>query len=1470
MNRAAPPSPTVAAVGDHDAARKALLVGTSSYMLASVFWGMNIPFTAILFRSFDPFFMALLRVALATALLAVMVLAVHGPRALAVPMRALHFASMTLAMAGFFVFFNLALRYTNAITIAALMAGAPVYAAVTMRFAVGARLERGFVLAATLTLVGAAVTILGRAAETGERLHFEGGEPLIVLSLVCWALYSLAAQRWFARIGAAVASHLRLDAGNMRLARPVLVAAAIERDDRRTQPHARRTGDRVAARDRGLLHRTRWRRVERRREPHRTDGGVAVAERRPGVRGDHRDRDGHPPDGEPARRRGNRDVGRAVHAVAQAARAAAARTAVSAMGISAPRDLDLAYTLDERYLRREGRVYLTGTQALVRVVLDQARRDRIAGANTAGFVSGYRGSPLGSVDLEMWRSAALLREHRIEFLPAVNEDLAATAVLGSQQVETKPGRTVDGVFGLWYGKGPGVDRAGDALKHGNAYGSSPHGGVLVVAGDDHGCVSSSMPHQSDVAFMAWFMPTLNPATVGEYLSFGEYGYALSRFSGMWVGFKAISETVESAASVELPAPRLFVTPEFDVPPGGLHYRWPDLPGPQIESRIEAKKQAVYAFTEANPIDRRIYDIPDAIYGIVTTGKAHLDTMEALRLLGLDEAACRRLGIDIYKVGMVWPLPRRDALEFVREKREILVIEEKRGIIESQLKEYFYDYPGHKPERMVGKVDEIGRTLIPWIGELAPRMLPAILAARLDPIFPGLGLVERAAQLTQPGAPIEIAGATRTPYFCSGCPHNTSTKVPEGSQALAGIGCHFMASWMDRDTTSLIQMGGEGVNWAASSKFTGMGHVFQNLGEGTWYHSGSMAIRQAIAAGANITYKILYNDAVAMTGGQPVDGPISVEGIAQSARAEGVRRIALVSDEPQRYERELLPAGTTIHHRRDLDTVQRELRAIPGVTVLIYEQACATEKRRRRKRGELADPMRFPVINELVCEGCGDCSVQSNCLSVEPVDTPLGRKRRINPSTCNKDFSCLDGFCPSFVTVEGAPRKRRDGSGVDAVARAASLALPEAPEIAPVYDLLVTGVGGTGVITVGALIAMAAHLERRGVSVLDFTGFAQKFGPVLAHVRLGTSPDVLNQVRIDQRAADAVIACDIVVATSPKASSTYRRGTRAVASASAMPTGDVVRRRDADLAVDTRLDTLARRVGAAELPVIDANRAAEQLLGDSVYANVMMLGFAWQNALVPLSFDALMRAIELNDVQVERNRQAFAWGRLAAADREFFVGNTGGKPAPEDSLEQAIGRRARYLVEYQDAAYAARYFELVAKVRAAERASGSDALSDAVARAMFRLMAYKDEYEVARLHTDGRFVERLREQFDGDFRIVHHLAPPLIPSGHDVLGRPRKRAFGPWIHRAMKLLAPMKRLRGTAFDPFGYTAERRMERELVGWYERVVATLLRGLDAGNVAERAALARRVLEIRGFGPVKEKAAAEVRAEIDAALGL
>ncbi|QKV19183.1 indolepyruvate ferredoxin oxidoreductase family protein [Oricola thermophila] len=1127
-----------------------------------------------------------------------------------------------------------------------------------------------------------------------------------------------------------------------------------------------------------------------------------------------------------------------------------------------------SYDLGDRYTQETGRVFLTGTQALVRIALDQARRDRAAGLNTAGLVSGYRGSPLGAVDLEMWRARDLTTSLGIEFLPAINEDLAATAILGSQQVETNPDRTVDGVFGLWYGKGPGVDRAGDALKHGNAYGSSPRGGVLVVAGDDHGCVSSSMPHQSDVAFMTFLMPTLNPASVGEYLEFGEYGYALSRFSGMWVGFKAVSETVESGASVELSPPRAFSMPDYEAPPGGLHYRWPDLPGPQIEERLEAKKHAVFAFAEANPVDRRIHEVENARFGIVTTGKGHLDLMEALRLLGLDENECRRLGIDIYKVGMVWPLARRDALEFVRDKEEVLVIEEKRGIIESQLKEYFYDWPGHKPRVMVGKRDEAGNRLVPWTGELSPSLLLPIVAKRLAPFCPDMNLEERAAALTAAdNRVISVAGATRTPYFCSGCPHNSSTRVPEGSKALAGIGCHFMASWMDRETSSLIQMGGEGVNWAASSIFTGKGHIFQNLGEGTYYHSGSMAIRQAIAAKANITYKILFNDAVAMTGGQPVDGPISVQAIAHSVRAEGVERIALVSDRPEKFTAGDFPPGVTFHHRRDLDAVQRELRDIEGVTVLIYEQTCATEKRRRRKRGTMEAPKRFAVINDLVCEGCGDCSVESNCLSVEPVDTPFGRKRKINISNCNKDFSCLNGFCPSFVTVEGATRRKK-APDTDALAeKARALPEPDLPSLDTPFDLVVTGVGGTGVVTVGAIATMAAHLEGKGTSVLDFTGFAQKFGPVISYVRFGKNPEAINQVRVDAGAADALIGCDVVVSSSPKASNTYRAGMRAVLNTAEMPTGDIVLRRDAELGTDARVEAIAGVIGRDKLRTADANRLAEDLMGDAIYANMIMLGMAWQDGLVPVGMAAILRAIELNSVEVERNKAAFAIGRLASADPEAL--NVTGAPTEPESLDAVIVRRAAFLADYQNARWADRFRALVERIRAAEAGhAGSESLSTAVAKSLFKLMSYKDEYEVARLHMQTGFIGKLQEGFEGDFKVHYHMAPPFLPLGKDHRGRPRKIELGQWMQLPLRLLAKLKFLRGSAFDPFGHSAERRMERELIDWYAGLLEMMLEKLPQTGIEPLLPIAEAPMDIRGYGPVKEKAVAEVKARVEALL--
>ncbi|MDX1482561.1 MAG: indolepyruvate ferredoxin oxidoreductase family protein [Woeseiaceae bacterium] len=1142
---------------------------------------------------------------------------------------------------------------------------------------------------------------------------------------------------------------------------------------------------------------------------------------------------------------------------------------------TAARDLGIHYPLDnyellDRYRRESGRVFLTGTQALVRIPIMQRTMDRAAGLDTAGFIAGYRGSPLGAYDLELWRAKRFLEENKIEFLPAVNEDLAATAILGAQQVETDPHKTVDGVFGIWYGKGPGVDRSGDALKHGNAYGSSPHGGVLVVAGDDHGCVSSSMPHQSDVAFLTFVMPHVNPANVAEYLDFGLWGFALSRFSGMWVGFKAISETVESAASVELPPYPEFVRPRIEVPPGGLHYRWPDLPGPQIEERYEYKKAATLAFAAANPLDRKIFDVPDARFGIVTTGKAHLDLMEALKLLGIDRAEARRIGLDIYKVGMVWPLEHDGALEFVKGKHEVLVIEEKRGIIESQFKEYFYDYPGRKPEKMVGKYDENEQRLVPWVGELSPIQLAGIVARRLDAEFRGLNLTARADKLAaEPPVSISVEGATRMPYFCSGCPHNTSTKLPEGSRALAGIGCHFMANWMDRDTEGLIQMGGEGVNWITRSKFNGNRHVFQNLGDGTFYHSGSMAIRQAVAAGTNITFKILFNDAVAMTGGQPVDGPLSVPRIAHSVRAEGVERIALVSDEPENFRAADFPAGTTIHHRRELDALQRELRDVEGVSVLIYAQMCATEKRRRRKRGLMEDPDRFVVINDLVCEGCGDCSVESNCLSVVPKETPFGRKRQIDQNTCNKDFSCLNGFCPSFVTVEGGKSRQREGVAHDGDYERLLAELPD-PSLAPLdegFDLLVTGVGGTGVITVGQLITMAAHLEGKGASVLDFMGFAQKFGPVLSYIRLANEPDAINQVRIEQGQADALIGCDLVVSSSPKASKTYARGrTRALVNSAEMSTGDFVRHRDASLRAAERMKAISDVVGSQNFDALDANRIAGRLLGNTIYANVLMLGAAWQLGLVPVSFEALTRAIELNGVDIAKNKRAFGWGRIAAVLPERVVRLVdGGGDARDESLDAVVARRAEFLVGYQDEALAARYRSLVERVCAAEDAIGGNGeLAVAAAQSYFRLLAYKDEYEVARLHTQTGFLEQLKEDYGAGAKLKFHLAPPVLNGRRDARGRPLKKEFGAWTVPLFRLLAGLRRLRGTPFDVFGYTAERRMERALIGEFEATVDRLLDRLDAGTHAEAVRVLALYQDIRGYGPVKDQAVKEVRARI------
>jgi indolepyruvate ferredoxin oxidoreductase len=1136
------------------------------------------------------------------------------------------------------------------------------------------------------------------------------------------------------------------------------------------------------------------------------------------------------------------------------------------------------YRLDHSLKAESGAIFTTGTQALIRLALMQAQRDAQRGLATRGFISGYRGSPLGMVDQAAWKAKADLERHGVRFLPAINEELAATAVLGTQRVESDDQRTTGGVFAMWYGKGPGVDRAADALKHGNAYGSSPTGGVLVVAGDDHGCVSSSMPHQSDVAMQAMHMPIVAPGNVAEYLEFGLYGWELSRFSGHWVGFTALSEVVESSTTVDLDLTRKRIgawksaaevkaATGFVAPPDGLHYRWPDLPSLKIEERLHHKLEAVRAFARINRIDRDVVTSDAASVGIVTCGKAHYDLMEVFRRLGISIDMLAAAGLRLYKVGLSYPVEPTRLKAFVRGLREVLVVEEKAGIVEAQLRDLLYN----EVERPVilGKHDAGGAPLVSALGELRPSRLIEIVAAWLARHFPQLDRRDRVVDFTPPKLLGNASDSVRRlPYFCAGCPHNTSTVVPEGSRAQAGIGCHFMASWMHRETDGLIQMGGEGVDWVSHAMFTKVPHVFQNLGDGTYYHSGYLAIRQAIAAGTNITYKILFNDAVAMTGGQPVDGNTSVHAIAQQVAAEGASKVVVMSDDIAKYHtvRGSYPAGTEFHGRDALDAVQRRLRETPGVSILIYEQTCAAEKRRRRKKGQLVDPARKLFINEQVCEGCGDCTVQSNCVAVVPTETPLGRKRKIDQSSCNKDYSCAKGFCPSFVGVVGGKLRKRAGfaagaGGAPLAARVDALAPPEPFVWTGPYDLLVTGVGGTGVVTVGALIAMAAHLEGKSASVLDFMGFAQKGGSVLSFVRLAQEPSALNQVRIDVQQADAMLACDIVVAASADALQTVRHGrTRILANLHEIAVADSLKNPDADLHVDLLLEKLRFAAGADRLQTLDAQRLAEDFLGDSIYSNIVAMGCAWQHGLVPLGLPAMMRAIELNGVAVDNNKLAFGLGRLYAADPlaclALLRDPASAEPGSVETLDQLVARARKHLQDYQDARYAHRFEALVQTMREREAALRGDSndlpVTAAVARNMLKLMAYKDEYEVARLYVNGEFERNLRQQFEGDFKLEFYMAPPLLARPKDGAA-PRKLRFGPWLFGALKVVARGKRLRGSMLDPFGHTAERRMERQLIDDYEARVRELANGLDATNAGVSLEIANVPHTMRGYGHVK-----------------
>ncbi|MBM3554074.1 MAG: indolepyruvate ferredoxin oxidoreductase family protein [Alphaproteobacteria bacterium] len=1128
-------------------------------------------------------------------------------------------------------------------------------------------------------------------------------------------------------------------------------------------------------------------------------------------------------------------------------------------------------TLDDKYTLVQGRVFLSAIQALVRLPMLQRQLDLAAGKNTAGFISGYRGSPMGGYDQALWRARDFLKDNHVVFNPGVNEDLAMTSVWGTQMTNLYADAKYDGVFGIWYAKGPGLDRSIDALKHGNAAGTSPFGGVLCMVGDDHGAVSSTLAHQSEFDFMAAMVPVLAPSSVQEYVDLGLFGWAMSRAAGLFVGFKLTSEGAESSSTVDIdPARHRWIIPsDIELPPGGLSIRWPDNI-PDQEARLSRFKIPVaQALARANGIDRVVLGgAGRGRLGLVTAGKAALDLRQALDDLGIDAARAERLGIKVYKLGLTWPVEPEGLRRFAETVDELFVVEEKRPLIEAQVKDLAYNWPADKRPRVVGKIDETGAPFLPAAGELSPMRIAAAIAERLRKIGPADPQVEeRAARIDEALAPktIEIPKVTRQPYFCSGCPHNTSTRVPEGSRATAGIGCHFMAVWMDRNTATFTQMGGEGTPWIGQAHFTDCNHIFANLGDGTYYHSGLLALRAAVAAKVNITYKILFNDAVAMTGGQPHDGPLTVPQITRQVAAEGVGRIAVVTDEPNKY-----PIGTnwgsnvTVHHRDDLDKVQRALREIAGCTVVVYDQTCAAEKRRRRKRGTFPDPDRRVFINEAVCEGCGDCGMASNCMSVVPIETEFGRKRAIDQSSCNKDFSCLKGFCPSFVSVTGAkPRRaqgRADGEGGDPFA---TLPTPEVATSDAPYDILVTGVGGTGVVTVSAILGMAAHLEGKGATLLDQTGLAQKGGAVLSHVRICKDSSRLHAVRIVAGGAELVLGGDLVVSAGREAMMRMERGrTRAIVNAFEIPVAAGVRNPDA--AFDAgQLKRLIRDASGDNLAeFVDATGIATALMGDSIATNLFLVGYAAQRGLLPVSVEAIERAVELNAVSVNTTLRALRWGRLAAHDPaavQRVAKPLMRKPREKlaQSLAEVVARRAAYLVLYQDRDYAERYKDFVAEVEEAERGHGfgMTGLAMTAARSLFKLMAYKDEYEVARLFVDPGFEERLKKQFEGDFKVHYHLAPPLVATRDPETGELKKSVYGPWIKPVFRVIAALRGLRGGFLDLFGRSEERKLERRMIAEYMATIREMLKILGPDNHKLAIEIAALPQSVRGFGHVKER---------------
>ena len=1143
-------------------------------------------------------------------------------------------------------------------------------------------------------------------------------------------------------------------------------------------------------------------------------------------------------------------------------------------------------TLSDKYELSEGRAMLSGAEALTRLPMIQKHWDEKAGLRTGGFISGYRGSPIGEYDFTLWSARKYLEANDIVFTPGINEELAATAVWGSQQIENFPeDKAFDGVFGLWYAKGPGVDRAGDTLKHGNMVGSHPNGGVLVVYGDDHNAKSSSIAHQSDQALAANFLPILYPSSVHEYLEYGLKGWAMSRYTGMWVGFKGVNETLGQSATIDLDLDPAMITIPKDgnFPPEGVHFR-PQQPMPIMDDLIIKRFKIPLAqlFARENGLDRTVIEKTDTPnLGLVSTGKAYEDTRQALKLLGIDDARARQLGVSHYKVGMIWPLEPVNISAFSEGQKEILVIEEKAAFVEDQLCKILYNQ--EQRPRVVGKFDERESFLLAADVLLEPIDVAFVIAARLE----HLGLADdeikqniEALKLINKGQSLDVpAHFNRIPFYCSGCPHNTSTKVPEGSKSFAGIGCHGMAMFYNADTLTVTQMGGEGSNWIGLSPFTKAKHVFQNLGDGTYYHSGLLAIRSSIAAGTNITYKLLFNGVVGMTGGQPIDGPLSVGEISHQILHEGAKKIVVVTDAPENYKSDVgLAPGVEVFHRKKMDRIQKEMREIEGTTVIIYEQACAANKRRLRKRGQYPDPAKRMFINKAVCEGCGDCSVQSNCISVHPTETEFGTKRLIDQSTCNKDYSCVNGFCPSFVTILGGEVAKK--SGVDLSDELfANIPTPQVQEINGAYNVMIPGVGGEGVVTIGAILAMAAHVEGKQSSTFVMTGMAQKGGAVYSHLRVAKVRDGMTTAKIGKGESDLILGCDIVASVAPESVQTIDSSkTFVVANNRITPTAAFTQDTGSNSGFDSGplITQIKDLVGGEKSDFIDASNLALGVTGNTLATNMLMVGFASQKGVLPVGMEAIFKAIELNGVAIPFNKLAFNLGRLAAHSPSGIDELLNGKDAiPRikrlEKLEDIVAHRKEFLTEYQDENYAKSYQDVVNVVVQKEKsvAPGKSALSVAVARNLAKLMAYKDEYEVARLYSSPEFMESLKDQFSGDIKLKFNLAPPLLSKRDPQTGNLVKREFGGWMLNVFKLLARLKSLRGTAFDIMGYTEERKAERQLIVDYKAMVEKVLETLSADNYDNAVELATTPDRIRGYGHVKELNMKLVKREQEQLLG-